>query len=80
MPKSKKFRNWDSPSQYNGNLSEKIEILVTPKIYREIKVMLETGEFPNISEFGRFAIRNYLNQYYKNERLKKKLAESGQEE
>ena len=80
MPKSKKYRNWDSPSQYNGNLSERIQILVTPITLREIKELLEKAVFPNISEFCRFAIRNYLDRYYELEKIKKELAESGQEE
>lgn len=80
MPKSKKFRMWDAPSQYNGNLSERIHIMVTPKTKREMKVMLETGEFPNISEFCRFAIKSALYKYHKTEKWKKKLTESDQEE
>ena len=71
MPKSKKHRAWDSPSQYNGNLSENLHILVTPSTKLEIKKVLEKGVFPNISEFGRFAIRNYLDKYYEIEKWKR---------
>ena len=71
MPKWKKSRSWDNPSQYNANLTVRINILVTPSVGLEIKRILEKGVFPNISEFGRFVIRSYLDRYYEIDKWKK---------
>jgi len=73
MPKRKQFREWNQSSQYNKKLTENVQILLTPGTMLEIKRLLDIGVFPNISEFGRWAIRNSLDKYYEISIWRKKL-------
>lgn len=73
MPRWKKDRKWDAPCISNRNLSVAIQILITPSTELEIKNLLKEGVFPNLSEFGRYTIRKYLDEYYEIEEWKRRF-------
>lgn len=77
MPKRKHDKPWDWEPQikaYNIKvLTEKLEILITPSTKVEIKQLLAKGVFPNLSEFGRYAVRALLDKYYEIAMWRKKL-------
>ena len=67
MPTKKQKRKHDmrflnGPGRHNGNLTERLNILVTPQMMKDVQLLLNTGSFPNVSEFGRYVIRKYLDE------------------
>lgn len=71
MPKWKKDREWDNPSQALQKLSRRLQILITPGMEFEMRNLLKKGVFPNISEMGRHCIRIYIDRYVEHEKFKK---------
>ena len=58
------------PGHYGLKLTESIHLKVTKTMLLEIMKLCERGLFPSISEFGRFAIRSYLDRTYEYELIR----------
>ena len=71
-PTTSRMEKWEMYNR-SKNLSELLQVLVTPSTKLEIQKLLDRGVFPNISEFGRFAIRTYLDKYYEIRRWEGKI-------
>ena len=56
------MRKLNGPGRHDGNLRERITILVTPYIYKRINDVVKKGVFPNKSEFGRYVINRYFEE------------------
>ena len=56
--------------QYGKTLTENVHIKVTETMKLEIQKLIERGLFPSESEFGRFAIRTYLDRAYEYELIR----------
>lgn len=61
----KDMRKFNGPGRHNGNLTERISILVTPTIYKKIQKLVKKGIFPNKCEFGRYLIMKYFEDHRK---------------
>lgn len=55
-------RKFNRFGKRNSNLTERINVFITPEMKKDIDILIKEGKFGNKSEFIRYLVRRYLDE------------------